>query len=63
MRVLPVLVDFLVAFHVGDSGPEDGVGAIMRVLKAVRVLRGAVPPKRPQKPLPSTLGVLRRTPN
>ena len=60
MRVLPVLVDFLVAFHVGDSGPEDGIGAIMRVLEAVRVFRRAVPAKRSQKPLPSTLGSLGR---
>ena len=59
-EVLPVLVDFLVALHVGDSGPEDGVGAIMRVLEAVRVLRRAVPAKRSQKPLPSTLGSLGR---
>ena len=54
------MVDFLVALHIGDSGPEGGVGAIMRVLEAVGVLRRAVPPKRSQKPLPSTLGCLGR---
>lgn len=59
-KVLPVLVDFLVALHVRDSGPERGVGAIMRVLEAVRVFRRTVPSKRSQKPLPSTLGSLRR---
>ena len=58
INALPVLIDFLVALHVGDAGPEDGVGAVVGVLQAVRVFRGPVPAKRSQQPLPPTLGSL-----
>ena len=41
--LLPVLVGLLVPFHVGNSGPEKRVGAVVRVLQPVR-LSAAVHP-------------------